>query len=165
MGPRMRAVVQRVSRASVTVAGEVCGEIGRGFLVLLGVAAGDGLEDARLLARKIAGLRVFEDAAGKMNLGLAEVGGRVLVVSQFTLLGDCRKGRRPSFDAAARPELAERLYLDFVAAVRELNVEVATGRFQQHMEVDLVNDGPVTLLLDSRGEFAPRADDTSHGMN
>lgn len=151
----MRAVVQRVSRASVAVAGEVCGRIDRGFLVLLGVATEDGPDDALLLARKIAGLRVFEDAAGKMNLGLADVGGRMLVVSQFTLLGDCRKGRRPSFDAAARPELAERLYLEFVTAVRGQGIEVATGRFQQHMQVELINDGPVTLLVDSRGEFAP----------
>ena len=149
----MRAVVQRVSHAKVTVAGEVTGEIGIGFLVLLGVAEGDGPEDVAFLAPKIAGLRVFEDEAGKMNLALADVGGKMLVVSQFTLLGDCRKGRRPSFDRAARPEVADGLYQSFVAAVRSTGIEVATGRFQQHMEVELINNGPVTLLLDSRREF------------
>jgi D-tyrosyl-tRNA(Tyr) deacylase len=145
----MRAVVQRVSRAKVTVAGEITGQIGRGFLVLLGVAEGDTAEDARYLAQKISGLRVFEDAEGKMNLALADVGGGMLVVSQFTLLGDCRKGRRPSFIAAARPEVANALYQQFVAAVKEQGIPVETGRFQEHMDVELVNDGPVTLLLDS----------------
>jgi D-tyrosyl-tRNA(Tyr) deacylase len=145
----MRAVVQRVSRAKVTVAGEITGQIGRGFLVLLGVAEGDTAEDARYLAPKISGLRVFEDAEGKMNLALADVGGGMLVVSQFTLLGDCRKGRRPSFIAAARPEVANALYQQFVAAVKEQGIPVETGRFQEHMDVELVNDGPVTLLLDS----------------
>ena len=149
----MRAVVQRVSRASVTVAGEVTGQIARGFLVLLGVADTDTIEDARQLALKIVGLRVFEDAEGKMNLPLAEVGGAMLVVSQFTLLGDCRKGRRPGFDKAARPELAERLYGDFIDAVMGQGITTATGRFQQHMDVELVNDGPVTLLLDSTKVF------------
>jgi len=149
----MRAVVQRVSKASVTVAGEVSGRIDRGFLVLLGVAEADTILDAKQLALKIVGLRVFEDADGKMNLPLAEVGGAMLVVSQFTLLGDCRKGRRPGFDQAARPELAERLYQDFIDAVAGQGVATATGRFQQHMEVELVNDGPVTLLLDSTKLF------------
>jgi len=149
----MRAVVQRVSRASVTVAGEVSGRIDRGFLVLLGVAEGDTIEDAKQLSLKIVGLRVFEDAEGKMNLPLAEVGGSMLVVSQFTLMGDCRKGRRPGFDKAARPELAERLYRDFIDAVAGQGITVATGRFQQHMEVELVNDGPVTLLLDTTKLF------------
>ncbi len=149
----MRAVVQRVSRAKVTVADEITGEIGRGFLVLLGVAEGDQTEDAISLAQKIVGLRVFEDADGKMNLGLSDVGGALLVVSQFTLLGDCRKGRRPSFIAAARPEQADALYQEFVLAVKEQGIAVATGRFQEHMDVELVNDGPVTLLLDSRKEF------------
>ncbi len=149
----MRAVVQRVSRAQVSVAGELSGAIERGFVVLLGVAAGDTHDDVTYLAQKIVGLRVFEDDAGKMNRGLAEVGGKLLVVSQFTLLGDCRKGRRPSFDQAARPELARALYLAFVAAVEALGIETATGRFQEHMLVELVNDGPVTLLLDSRREF------------
>ena len=149
----MRVVVQRVSRASVTVAGEVTGRIGNGFLVLLGVEDGDGQDDVVFMAQKIVGLRVFEDSDGKMNLGLAEVGGAMLVVSQFTLLGDCRKGRRPSFVAAARPEIADELYRAFVAEVRGQGIEVQTGRFQQHMDVELVNDGPVTLLLDSRKQF------------
>jgi D-tyrosyl-tRNA(Tyr) deacylase len=146
----MRACVQRVSRARVTVSSEVSGRIGTGLLVLLGVAEGDTEADARQLALKIASLRVFEDAAGKMNLGLRDVGGAMLVVSQFTLLGDCRKGRRPSFVAAAEPQLAERLYRVFVECVAGEGIEVATGRFREHMEVELVNDGPVTLLLESR---------------
>lgn len=149
----MRAVVQRVSRAEVSVAGETVGAIERGFLVLLGVAAGDTAEDALFLAQKIVSLRVFEDDQGKMNLSLAQVGGKLLAVSQFTLLGDCRKGRRPSFDLAARPELARDLYQAFVAAVRELGIETAIGKFQEHMLVELANDGPVTLLLDSRRAF------------
>ncbi len=145
----MRACIQRVSRAKVSVAGELCGEIGTGMLVLLGVADGDTDRDARQLAAKISGLRIFEDAAGKMNLGLTDVGGSMLVVSQFTLLGDCRKGRRPSFVAAAAPEVAEKLYQVFVDEVGSRKIEVATGRFRQHMEVELVNDGPVTLLVES----------------
>jgi D-tyrosyl-tRNA(Tyr) deacylase len=149
----MRAVVQRVSRASVTVDGEMTGAIGRGFLVLLGVGISDTVEDVKILAQKIVGLRVFEDEAGKMNLALGDIGGALLVVSQFTLLGDCRKGRRPSFDQAARPELARELYEAFVAATRDLGVDTETGRFQEHMLVDLTNDGPVTLLLDSRRAF------------
>ncbi|HUG90557.1 MAG TPA: D-aminoacyl-tRNA deacylase [Planctomycetaceae bacterium] len=149
----MRAVVQRVSRASVTVAGEVTGRIDRGFLVLLGVADDDTQDDAVYLAAKVVGLRIFEDEAGKMNLSLADVGGRMLVVSQFTLLGDCRKGRRPSFVRAARPEKADELYRAFCAEVQGQGIEVQTGRFQQHMDVELVNDGPVTLLVDSRREF------------
>jgi D-tyrosyl-tRNA(Tyr) deacylase len=132
------------------VAGEVCGQIDTGMLVLLGVAEGDSDGDARQLAAKIAGLRIFEDPQGKMNLALADVGGAMLVVSQFTLLGDCRKGRRPSFDAAAAPELAERLYQVFVETVVGQGIPVATGRFRQHMEVELVNDGPVTLLVESK---------------
>lgn len=146
----MRACIQRVSRARVTVAGETSGQIGTGMLVLLGVAEGDTEADARQLAQKIAGLRIFEDAQEKMNLALGDIGGAMLVVSQFTLLGDCRKGRRPSFVAAAPAELAEALYQVFVEAVAERGIEVATGRFRQHMEVELVNDGPVTLLLDTR---------------
>ncbi len=149
----MRAVVQRVDRAQVTVADEVVGRIGRGLLVFLGVAADDTEDDVVYLAQKIAGLRIFEDAHGKMNLALAEVDGAVLVVSQFTLLGDCRKGRRPSFVQAADPEKAEWLYRAFVAELRGQGLEVATGRFQVHMHVELVNDGPVTLLLDSRKTF------------
>ncbi len=149
----MRAVVQRVSRASVTVAGEVVGHIAKGFLVLLGVEEGDGQDEVVYMAQKIAGLRVFEDSDGKMNLGLSEVGGAMLVVSQFTLLGDCRKGRRPSFIQAARPERADELYKGFCAEVRGQGIEVQTGRFQTHMEVKSVNDGPVTLLIDSRKQF------------
>ncbi len=149
----LRAVVQRVSRAQVTVDGEITGRIGRGYLVLLGVADDDGQDDAIYLAAKIAGLRIFEDGAGKMNRSLADVGGGMLVVSQFTLLGDCRKGRRPSFVAAARPELANRLYESFVAEVRGLGIETATGRFQEQMQVELINDGPVTILVDSRKQF------------
>src|ERR1700761_9126918 len=146
----MRACVQRVSSAQVVVAGEVVGQIQAGLLVLLGVAAGDDENDVRTLADKIVGLRVFNDAAGKMNLALADVGGAMLVVSQFTLLGDCSHGRRPSFTGAAPPEIAERLYEAFVARVRELGIEVATGRFRQHMDVTLTNDGPVTLLIESK---------------
>lgn len=149
----MRACVQRVLRARVTVDRAVVGEIQRGLLVLLGVAQSDTETDARQLAEKIAGLRVFDDEAGRMNRSLAEIGGAMLVVSQFTLLGDCRKGRRPSFTDAAAPEEAERLYEVFVASVGLLGLEVATGVFRAQMDVELVNDGPVTLLLDSRKLF------------
>jgi D-tyrosyl-tRNA(Tyr) deacylase len=147
----MRAVLQRVTRAQVTVAGEVVGQIERGFLVLLGVAQDDTEADAQYLADKTVQLRVFDDAAGKMNLALADVGGAVLVVSQFTLLADCRKGRRPSFIAAAPPEIAERLYEIYVAAIGTQGIPVATGRFRAMMEVELVNDGPVTLVVQSGG--------------
>lgn len=149
----MRAVVQRVSRASVTIEGAIVCQIGRGFLVLLGVAEDDTQDDVIYLAPKVANLRVFEDDEGKMNRALADVGGSMLVVSQFTLMGDCRKGRRPAFVAAARPEQADELYRSFVAEVQGLGLQVETGRFQQHMDVELVNDGPVTLLLDSRKGF------------
>lgn len=149
----MRAVIQRVSRAEVTVDGERVGRIERGFLVLLGVAADDQRADVIATATKIVGLRVFEDEGGKMNLSLADVGGTVLVVSQFTLLGDCRTGRRPSFVAAAPPELANALYQEFIAEVRGQGISVETGRFQADMQVSLVNDGPVTLLIDSRKLF------------
>ena len=149
----MRAVAQRVSRAKVTVAGEITGEIGLGLLILLGVAEDDSQTDAVYLAEKLAGLRIFPDDEGKMNRSLTEAGGAMLVVSQFTLLGDCRKGRRPSFIKAARPELAVSLYNAFVAEVRGRGITVATGRFQEQMDVELVNDGPVTLLIDSRKEF------------
>jgi D-tyrosyl-tRNA(Tyr) deacylase len=149
----MRAVLQRVSRAKVTVAGEVTGEIERGLLVLLGVEHDDTLADARNLAERTVGLRIFDDADGKMNLSVVDIGGSVLVVSQFTLLGDCRKGRRPSFVDAAPPEQANELYLAYVAAIAALQVPTATGRFRAMMDVELVNDGPVTLLLDSRKRF------------
>jgi D-tyrosyl-tRNA(Tyr) deacylase len=146
----MRAVVQRVSRASVSVNGEIVGRIDRGLLVLLGVAEPDTQDDVIQLASKIVGLRIFPDDEGKMNRSLLEVGGRMLVVSQFTLLGDCRKGRRPSFIEAARPEQAVELYRGFVAEARGQGAEVETGRFQEHMDVELINDGPVTLILDTR---------------
>jgi D-tyrosyl-tRNA(Tyr) deacylase len=149
----MRAVVQRVSRAKVTVDAEVVGEIDRGLMVLLGVSEDDTHDDAAYLADKITELRIFPDADGKMNLSLKEVNGQMLVVSQFTLFGDCRKGRRPSFIKAARPESADSLYRTFVVEVQGRGVRTATGRFQTHMDVELVNDGPVTLLLDSRKEF------------
>ena len=149
----MRAVVQRVTRAEVRVDGQVVGAIGRGLAVLLGVAEGDGDEAARYLADKIAALRIFEDDAGKMNRAVAEVGGGVLVVSQFTLLGDSRKGNRPGFSGAAAPEAANALYERFCAYLREKGLTVATGVFCVHMEVELVNEGPVTLLLDSTRLF------------
>jgi D-tyrosyl-tRNA(Tyr) deacylase len=145
----MRACVQRVSSAQVRVEGEMVGEIGRGLLVLLGVAVGDGPAELRWMVDKVLGMRIFDDGDGKMNLALADVGGELLVVSQFTLLGDCRKGRRPSFINAAPPEIAERMYEEFVAAARAAGVRTETGRFRTYMEVELVNDGPVTLLLDS----------------
>jgi D-tyrosyl-tRNA(Tyr) deacylase len=145
----MRAVVQRVSRARVTVGVETAGEIGNGLLILLGVARGDSETDADYLAVKILGLRVFDDASGKMNLDVSAVGGAVLVVSQFTLYGDVRRGKRPSFDAAAPPEQARGLYEYFVDRVRAAGVPCQTGRFQEMMQVELVNEGPVTILLDS----------------
>jgi len=147
----MRACVQRVSRAKVTLpeTDEVIGEIGCGILVLLGVRDGDDECDVAFLASKVAQLRIFEDDAGKMNLGLLEVGGEALVVSQFTLYGDCRRGRRPSFTDAARPETANLLYEQFVATLRKLGVRVETGVFQREMAVELVNSGPVTLIVDS----------------
>ena len=149
----MRAVVERVARASVRVEGKIIGEIGPGLLVLVGVARGDGEAEADELAAKIAGLRVFNDAEGKMNCALSEAGGAVLAVSQFTLMGDCRKGRRPSFGRAAPADEAQALYERFVAALRQRGARVETGVFQAMMEVELVNDGPVTLLLDTDRQF------------
>ena len=145
----MRAVIQRVAEASVTVDQVVVGRIQHGFLILVGVADQDEEKDALWIAEKVAGLRVFEDSEGKMNLSLADVRGAVLLVSQFTLLGDCRKGRRPSFVEAARPEKARALYEKLAVNLRDLGLVVETGVFQAHMEVRLHNDGPVTLLLDS----------------
>lgn len=145
----MRAVIQRVSAASVQVDNAIVGQIGRGFLVLLGITHSDGEAEAVWLAKKIAGLRLFEDAEGKMNLGLADVDGAVLAVSQFTLYGNARKGRRPSFTEAARPEQAQPLYEHFCAALRAEGIEVAQGIFQAHMQVALVNDGPVTLVVET----------------
>lgn len=149
----MRAVVQRVRHASVRVEGEIVGAVGHGLLVLLGVDVNDGPGDAEYMADKIIGLRIFNDAEGKFNLSLDDVGGGVLLVSQFTLHGDCRKGRRPSFIAAARPEQAIPLYERVGALLRAKGLEVANGIFGAHMEVELLNDGPVTLLLDSGKAF------------
>ncbi|MEW6266112.1 MAG: D-aminoacyl-tRNA deacylase [Thermodesulfobacteriota bacterium] len=148
----MRAVVQRVAEARVLVNDEVVGAIGRGVAVLLGVGWSDTGRDAEYLAGKIAELRIFEDEAGKMNRSLLEVGGQALIISQFTLLGDCRKGRRPSFTQAAPPETAEKLYLEFVNRIAARGVAAATGRFGALMQVHLVNDGPVTLILDTAHE-------------
>lgn len=149
----MRSVVQRVSSASVSVGGAVVSSISKGFLVLVGVEAGDAAADVAYTVDKVSGLRVFEDDAGKMNLALAEAGGEVLLVSQFTLFGDCRKGRRPSFTGSAPPDLAEKLYLEVAEGLRARGHGVATGVFRADMRVALVNEGPVTLLLDSRRLF------------
>jgi D-tyrosyl-tRNA(Tyr) deacylase len=149
----MRAVVQRVREASVCVEGTTVGAIGKGLLVFVGVGAGDGPDDVRYVAEKVRGLRVFEDDQGKMNWSVVEAGGAVLVVSQFTLLGDVRKGRRPSFEGAARPEIAGALYEDVVRDLRASGLVVETGTFQASMHVHLVNDGPVTILLDSGRAF------------
>lgn len=145
----MRMVIQRVTEASVTVDDKVVGSIGRGIAVLLGVAKGDTEKEADYLANKLINLRIFEDDAGKMNLSLQDVGGELLVVSQFTLLGDCRKGRRPGFSNAAPPEEADRLYLYFVEQLREKGLHVETGQFQAMMLVKIHNDGPVTFVIDS----------------
>ena len=149
----MRAVIQRVERASVSVEGEIRGQIGAGFLVLIGVEEGDGDADFRYIAEKVPNLRVFEDEQGKMNRSLLDVGGELLAVSQFTLLGDARGGRRPSFITAARPETAAPMYERLVADWRARGIRVETGVFGAHMKVSLVNDGPVTILLDSRRRF------------
>jgi D-tyrosyl-tRNA(Tyr) deacylase len=149
----VRAVVQRVARAAVRVGGEVVGSVERGLVVLVGVATGDGEEEARWMADKVASLRIFEDDAGKMNRAVADVGGGVLVVSQFTLLGDARKGNRPGFTAAAPPEAANALYERVCGLLRERGLRVATGIFRADMQVEIVNDGPVTILLDSARLF------------
>ena len=149
----MRAAIQRVSRCRVTVRGDSVGEIGAGLLVLLGVSKTDNEAAADYLVEKITGLRIFEDAEGKMNLSVQDSGGSLLVVSQFTLYGDVRRGKRPSFDAAARPEEAKRLYEYFVSKVRAAGLRCETGQFQAMMEVELVNSGPVTILLDSEKQF------------
>jgi len=149
----MRAIIQRVKEAKVEVSGETVGGIGEGILVLLGAGKDDTSADADYLADKILALRIFEDPDGKMNLSVTDIGGSLLVVSQFTLYGDCRKGRRPSFDKAAPPEIAEALYEEFVSRLRARGARVETGRFRAMMDVHLVNSGPVTLLLDSRKEF------------
>ena len=149
----MRTVIQRVKSASVTVDGKVISEIRGGLLIFLGVAQEDTAADVDYLASKIANLRIFEDDEGRMNRSLLEVGGEALVVSQFTLYGDCRKGRRPSFTAAARPEKADALYQEFMRAMAKIGVPVKAGVFQAMMDVELINDGPVTMLLDSRKLF------------
>lgn len=149
----MRAVVQRVTKSKVTVEGNVTGEINKGLMILLGVGQEDSQKDIEYLVEKIMHLRIFEDKDGKMNLSVLEVGGELLVVSQFTLYGDCRKGRRPSYDKAARPEIAKELYEEFVEKCRSYEVNTQTGVFQAEMLVDISNDGPVTLLLDSKREF------------
>ena len=149
----MRLVIQRVLESSVRVDGEVVGRIGKGFMVLCGVEEGDTLDDVHYGVEKTAGLRIFEDDAGKMNRSILDVGGEILAISQFTLLGDARHGRRPSFIRAARPEQAEPLFEKLVQRVADAGIPVATGRFRTHMEVSLVNDGPVTILLDSKKGF------------
>lgn len=149
----MRAVVQRVSYANVMIDGQIVGEIEKGFTVLLGIGQGDTEQDAAYLCDKILGLRVFEDDNGKMNRSLQDISGGLLVVSQFTLFGDCRKGRRPSFSDAAHPDTARQLYEHFLSLARDLHLNVASGQFQATMQVTIHNDGPVTLLLDSRRMF------------
>ena len=149
----MRAVIQRVTSASVTVDGELISEIGTGLLIFLGIAHDDTEMALDYIANKVVNLRIFEDADGKMNCSLLDIGGTALVVSQFTLYGDCRKGRRPSFIGAARPEVANELYEKFIAALEQLNVPTKGGTFQAMMDVQLINDGPVTILLDSDKQF------------
>ncbi len=149
----MRAVIQRVKQASVSVSGELTGRIGKGFLVFLGICRKDTEEDMSYIAGKVVNLRAFEDDNGKMNLNLADIDGEVLVVSQFTLFGDCRKGRRPSFSEAAAPGFARKMYEDFISEVKRAGIAVETGAFREMMEVSLINDGPVTFLLDSTRLF------------
>ncbi len=149
----MRCVVQRVTRASVQIDGETIGQIGKGYMVLIGAGVEDTDQDVRYMAEKVPNLRIFEDENGKMNLSLEQVGGEILAVSQFTLYGDARSSRRPSFTAAMRPEEANRLYEELVAAWRQRGIHVETGRFRADMQVSLVNDGPVTMLMDSKKGF------------
>ena len=150
----MKALLQRVTKASVSVGGEVVGSIGPGLVVFVGVANGDSERDVQYLAEKTTGLRIFDDGQGRLNLSVQDIGGELLLVSQFTLLADTRKGRRPSFTDAAPPAQAEALFNQFVEQVRATGLKVATGRFQQYMQVEIHNDGPVTIMLDSREKFA-----------
>jgi len=149
----MRAVVQRVSQANVTVEEKVTGSTGKGLMILLGIEDGDSLDDVKYMVEKIINLRIFEDENDKLNLSVLDIGGEILVVSQFTLLGDCRKGRRPNFMKAAKPDLANKLYEDFVSEARAKGIKVGTGVFREHMVVNLSNDGPVTILVDSKKMF------------
>ncbi|WP_026475762.1 D-aminoacyl-tRNA deacylase [Alkaliphilus transvaalensis] len=149
----MRAVAQRIKEGRVEVAGEVTGAIDGGLLIYLGVGQEDTSQDVKFMAEKLSNLRIFEDEEGKMNRSLLDVGGKMLVVSQFTLYGDCRKGRRPNFTDAGKPEVADQLYLEFVNTCKEMGIEVQTGVFQAHMEVHSINDGPVTMLIDSKKGF------------
>ena len=149
----MRAVVQRVSLSSVSVDNEVVGKIDKGLMVLLGVTHDDTQEDVKYLVEKISNLRIFEDDQDKMNLSLIDVGGELLAISQFTLYGDCRKGRRPNFTQAAKPDIANDLYEKFVKQAKDLGINVQTGSFGAHMVVDIVNDGPVTMIIDSKKNF------------
>jgi D-aminoacyl-tRNA deacylase len=149
----VRAVVQRVLEASVSIREKTTGQIGKGILIFLGVGQGDTIEDARTLAEKVVHLRIFPDADDKMNLSILDVGGGVLVISQFTLFGDCRKGRRPSYASTAPPEQAKTLYQAFIEEIRHYTASVETGQFQEMMRVQLINDGPVTLLIDSKKTF------------
>ncbi len=155
--PVVKALVQRVNRALVTVGGQVAGQIGNGLLVLVGVAENDSDKDISYLADKIVNLRIFSDAAGKFNLSVVDSGGSILMVSQFTLLADTRKGRRPSFTAAASPDNAIALFNRLIEAARQMGVKVETGKFQEHMLVELVNDGPVTIMIDSTDRLRPRS--------
>ncbi len=157
----MKALLQRVTRGSVSIAGEVLGRIDRGLVVFVGVATGDTEKDAEYLARKMVNLRIFADERGKFNLSVQDVNGELLVISQFTLLADTRKGRRPSFVEAAPPLLAEPLFAYFLTEARKSGLRVETGRFQEHMQVEILNDGPVSVMLDSRDKLAPETDGTS----
>jgi D-aminoacyl-tRNA deacylase len=151
----VKALLQRASKASVTVDGEVVGRIGNGLVILLGVSTGDTEKDAKYLADKILGIRIFDDSAGKFNFSVSDVKGELLAVSQFTLIADTKKGRRPSFTEAAQPDEAAALFEEFVSYLRESSLNVETGRFQTHMLVDIQNDGPVTIMLDTREKFPP----------
>lgn len=150
---KMRGVIQRVSSASVSIGGDIAGKIEKGIVIFLGIRTGDNRDDLKWLAEKVVNLRIFEDHQGKMNRSLKDINGQMLIISQFTLYGDCRKGRRPGFSRAAPPQTAEPLYEDFIQEIKERGITTASGTFQADMQVELVNDGPVTLLLDSEKNF------------